>query len=110
MNEMKMNYEDLFEKSTSLFNHLNNIRNPNEKFIFFQKIISVQQMITTKEFKIAKDDELLVLEFLMMNAKPQMLNSNILFVNMYKEFIDADENEIYKILTDYEGIISLAKS
>ena len=109
MNEMKMNFEDLFEKSKDLFIHLNNIRNPNEKFVFLQKIINIQQYITTKLFKISKDDELIVLEYLIMNAKPQMLNSHIQFVKMYKDFIDATENEIDKILADYEGIINLTK-
>ena len=109
MNEMKMNFEDLFEKSKGLFIHLNNIRNPNEKFVFLQKIINIQKYITTKLFKISKDDELIVLEYLIMNAKPQMLNSHIQFVKMYKDFIDATQNEIDKILADYEGIINLTK-
>ena len=90
---------------------MNKLRNPNEKFITFQKIIKIQQIITTKISKTTKDDELLVLEYLIINAKPQMLNSNVNFVRIYKDFIDYQSEDFYeKTLIDYEGIISLSGS
>ena len=40
-----------------------------------------------------------------------MLNSNVNFVRIYKDFIDYQSEDFYeKTLIDYEGIISLSGS
>ena len=110
MVELKNNYDDLFEKVQIFFNNLNNARNPNEKYRLLNKIFTIHNLLADKTGKDAKDDSIHLFEYFIMYSHPTMLYSNIKYVRMFSEFIDADKMEVEKVLSEFEALMLLKEN
>jgi hypothetical protein len=110
MIELKNNYDDLFEKVQIFFNNLNNARNPNEKYRLLNKIFTIHNLLADKTGKDAKDDSIHLFKYFIMYSHPTMLYSNIKYVRMFSEFIDADNMEVEKVLSEFEALMLLKEN